>query len=70
MIKVTKQNFDKIVEAYVTHIIDSMDLKTLTQFATEQMYQNVSNYTLMDLEEEINQFYTDLTEIGLDEKEI
>lgn len=55
----TPEQYDQLLSNYVNDVVDGMDLKSLVQFATEQIEQNCREMFSMDEEliEEIGRFY-------------
>ena len=57
-----REKRDLLVDAYVSRIVDSMDMDTLVNYAQAQMYDVLENYDDAALVEEISSHYPDLLE--------
>ena len=52
---------DQLKNAYAEMIVEGMDMKTLEVFAIEMIEQNLKDYTVEDLKEEITDCYGEET---------
>lgn len=59
----------KLIEAYVDRVVDNMDVKDLMNFVTEILTDTYDDYTLPDLETEIEETYPDILEALYEESE-
>jgi len=57
----TLNQIDQLKNAYAEMIVDGMDMKTLEVFAIEMIEQNLKDYTVEDLKEEITDCYGEET---------
>ena len=53
MIKITDKNRGKILEDYISNMVDSMDWAELRELAYSYLYDNKINMTNVELKEEI-----------------
>jgi len=57
-----REKRDLLVDAYVSRIVDSMDMDTLVNYAQDKMYDVLEDYDDAALVEEISSHYPDLLE--------
>jgi hypothetical protein len=57
----TINQIDQLKNAYAEMIVEGMDMKTLEVFAIEMIEQNLKDYTVEDLKEEITDCYGEET---------
>jgi len=57
----TTTKTDELKNAYAEMIVDGMDMKSLVTFAVEMIEQNLKDYTVEDLKEEITDCYGEET---------
>ena len=57
----TLNQIDQLKNAYAEMIVEGMDMKTLEVFAIEMIEQNLKDYTVEDLKEEITDCYGEET---------
>ena len=57
----TLNQIDQLKNAYAEMIVEGMDMKTLELFAIEMVEQNLKDYTVEDLKEEITDCYGEET---------
>lgn len=55
-------NRSDLVDAYAQQILDSMDMKTLEQFAYDCLVENLNNYSEDELITEVSETYPELLE--------
>ena len=55
-------NKSELIDAYAQQILDSMDMKTLEQFAYDCLVENITNYTEDELITEVSETYPELLE--------
>ena len=55
-------NHSDLVDAYAQQILDSMDMKTLEQFAYDCLVNNLHDYTEDQLITEVSESYPELLE--------
>lgn len=60
--KITSENRESIVDAYVNRVLDEMDTNTLMQLAYDLLCKDKESYTNEELETEINEYYPDILE--------
>tara|TARA_B100000085_G_scaffold193364_1_gene177234 strand:- start:156 stop:362 length:207 start_codon:yes stop_codon:yes gene_type:complete len=53
---------DELQDAYINEIIDSMDLKDLIRIVYDNLEQNLEQYTVDELIEEVEEYYPHLLE--------
>ena len=53
---------DELQDAYINEIIDSMDIKDLMRLVYDQLEQNLEQYTVDELIEEVEEYYPHLLE--------
>ena len=53
---------DKLQEAYISRIVDTMDIKDLVQFAFDTLDEQMNEYTDEELTEQVKDTYPDLLE--------
>jgi flagellar biosynthesis component FlhA len=58
---------DELQSAYVDRVIDSMDIKTMAQIISDQLHENLDNYSVNELINEVEEYYPDLLEDELSE---
>jgi flagellar biosynthesis component FlhA len=58
---------DELQSAYVDRVIDSMDIKTMAQIISDQSHENLDNYSVNELINEVEEYYPDLLEDELSE---
>ena len=58
---ITTNKLDTLKNAYAEMIVEGMDMKTLELFAIEMIEQNLKDYTVEDLKEEITDCYGEET---------
>ena len=58
---------DELQSAYVDRVIDSMDIKTMAQIISDQLHENLDNYSVNELINEVEEYYPDLLEGELSE---
>jgi hypothetical protein len=61
----TINQIDQLKNAYAEMIVEGMDMKTLEVFAIEMIEQNLKDYTVEDLKEEITDCYGEETWIDM-----
>jgi len=61
----TTTKTDELKNAYAEMIVEGMDMKTLELFAIEMIEQNLKDYTVEDLKEEITDCYGEETWIDM-----
>jgi hypothetical protein len=54
-------NLENLKNAYATMIVDGMDMDSLIALAVESIEQNLQNYDVNDLKEEVCDFYGEET---------
>ena len=52
----------KLQEAYISRIVDTMDIKDLVQYAFDTLDEQMNEYTDEELTEQVKEFYPDLLE--------
>jgi DNA-binding IscR family transcriptional regulator len=57
---------DKITEKYASQVVESMDVDSLVEFAYDTIVENLNEYTIQELIEEVENYDPDL----LDEFEV
>lgn len=57
---------DKITEKYASQVVESMDVDSLVEFAYDTIVENLNDYTIQELIEEVENYDPDL----LDEFEV
>jgi len=57
----TTTKTDELKSVYAEMIVEGMDMKTLELFAIEMIEQNLKDYTVEDLKEEITDCYGEET---------
>ena len=57
---------DKITEKYASQVVESMDVDSLVEFAYNTIVENLNDYTIQELIEEVENYDPDL----LDEFEV
>lgn len=57
---------DKITEKYASQVVESMDVDSLVEFAYDTIVENLNDYTIQELIEEVEEYDPDL----LDEFEV
>ena len=60
------KQLDQLKFEYAEMIVEGMDMKTLEVFAIEMVEQNLKDYTVEDLKEEITDCYGEETWTGYD----
>jgi hypothetical protein len=55
-------NKTELIDAYAQQILDSMDMKTLEQFAYDCLVNNLTDYTEDELITEVSECYPELLE--------
>ena len=55
-------NKAELIDAYSRQVLDSMDMKTLEQYAYDMLVQCFNDYTEEELVTEINDHYPELLE--------
>lgn len=55
-------NRSELIDSYAQQILDSMDMKTLEQFAYDCLVNNLADYTEEELITEISETYPELLE--------
>ena len=55
-------NRDELQDAYINEIIDGMDLKDLIRIVYDNLEQNLEQYTVDELIEEVEEYYPHLLE--------
>ena len=61
----TKDNIvdrDELQDAYINEIIDSMDIKDLMRMVYDNIEQNLDQYSVDELIEEVQEYYPHLLE--------
>ena len=53
---------DELQDAYINEIIDGMDLKDLIRIVYDNLEQNLEQYTVDELIEEVEEYYPHLLE--------
>lgn len=53
MTDLTDKQRDELIEQYVELVIDNMDIKTMTQVITEQLTDAYQNYSIEELQTQI-----------------
>ena len=53
---------DELQDAYIDEIIDGMDLKDLIRIVYDNLEQNLEQYTVDELIEEVEEYYPHLLE--------
>ena len=53
---------DQLQDAYINEIIDSMDIKDLMRIVYDNIEQNLEQYTVDELIEEVEEYYPHLLE--------
>jgi len=53
----TKEQLDQIKRSYAEMIVDGMDMKLLIEFAEDSIVENIKNYEMEDIKEEIVDCY-------------
>lgn len=51
---------EDLLEAYINRYIDDADTKTLVSIAYDHMYEIYADYSLSQLQREVEEFYPDL----------
>jgi hypothetical protein len=51
---------EKLTEAYVTRVIDSMDLDDCLAILHDYMTKSYEEYTLEEIKEEVNEYFPDI----------
>ncbi len=65
MMTETKDNIvdrDELQDAYITEIIDGMDIKDLMRIVYDNIEQNLDQYNVDELIEEVQEYYPHLLE--------
>ena len=70
MTKLTSEQLETIREQFVDLLIDSMDMKSLVQYATEQMMNYMDKLTDSEIKEEIDNFCDELYDELVDNSKI
>ena len=60
MTKLTSEQLETIREQFVDLLIDSMDMQSLVQYATEQMTNYMDKLTDSEIKEEVDNFCDEL----------
>jgi len=53
---------DKLIDAYVTRVIDSMDLDDCLAILHDYMTKSYEDYSLKEMKEEVEEYYPDMLE--------
>tara|TARA_Y100000356_G_scaffold126377_1_gene124221 strand:+ start:356 stop:547 length:192 start_codon:yes stop_codon:yes gene_type:complete len=53
---------DELQDAYINEIIDNMDIKDLCRIVYDNLEQNLEQYTVDELIEEVEEYYPHLLE--------
>ena len=53
----TKEQLDQIKRSYAEMIVEGMDMKLLIEFAEDSIVENIKNYEMEDIREEIVDCY-------------
>tara|TARA_B100001063_G_scaffold202672_1_gene196494 strand:- start:70 stop:282 length:213 start_codon:yes stop_codon:yes gene_type:complete len=56
-ITMTKEQLDQIKRSYAEMIVEGMDMKLLIEFAEDSIVENIKNYEMEDIREEIVDCY-------------
>ena len=51
---------DELIDAYVTRVIDSMDLDDCLAILHDYMTKSYEEYTLEEIKEEVNEYFPDI----------
>ena len=57
MMTLNKAQFDQLVEHYVSHIIDGMDIKSMESMLTDLLIREYETYTEEQIIDEIEELY-------------
>lgn len=58
----TIMNKAELIDAYAQQLLDSMDMKTLEQYAYDMLVQSLNDYTEDELITEVSETYPELLE--------
>jgi len=53
----TKEQLDQLKRSYAEMIVEGMDMKLLVEFAEDSIVENIKNYEMEDIREEIVDCY-------------
>jgi|TARA_Y100000289_G_scaffold27869_1_gene27451 ethanolamine utilization protein EutA (predicted chaperonin) len=53
----TKEQLDQLKRSYAEMIVEGMDMKLLIEFAEDSIMENIKNYEMEDIKEEIVDCY-------------
>ena len=70
MTKLTSEQLETIREQFVDLLIDSMDMNSLVQYATEQMTNYMDKLTDSEIKEEVDNFCDELYDELVDNSKI
>tara|TARA_A100001035_G_C27303892_1_gene286689 strand:+ start:155 stop:412 length:258 start_codon:yes stop_codon:yes gene_type:complete len=59
-VSLTAEQFDELKTSYVERLVDNMDVQTLVQYVSDDLYDWVDKLTSSELKEEINSYDDEL----------